>query len=219
MNDTSPSRYRTAPGIEAEFQPGSRGRVLRNRLNICSKRRMDRAEFESLLTAQTAYLDQITSATVFTADLIRRMHRDWLRGIYEWAGEYRHVELEKGGFRWPPAFRVCQNMQMFESRLLAQHTPCRPAPIGEVARRIAEVHSELLLIHPFREGNGRLARWVADLMAFQARLPAPDYGLTGRGSRSRQNAYLEAVKAGYAENHVPLTDFFAVAFARRFREV
>jgi hypothetical protein len=32
------------------------------------------------------------------------------------------------------------------------------------------VHAELLLIHPFREGNGRLARWLADLMALQPEL-------------------------------------------------
>ena len=33
---------------------------------------------------------------------------------------------------------------------------------------IAMVHTELLLIHPFRDGNGRLARWLADIMAAQA---------------------------------------------------
>ncbi len=34
-----------------------------------------------------------------------------------------------------------------------------------------EVHEELVLIHPFREGNGRVARLLSTLMAFQAGLP------------------------------------------------
>lgn len=44
------SRY-DAQGVEAEFEPGSRGRVLRNLLGIRSVREMQRAESEALLTA------------------------------------------------------------------------------------------------------------------------------------------------------------------------
>ena len=33
---------------------------------------------------------------------------------------------------------------------------------------IAKVHAELLLIHPFREGNGRTARILANLMSRKA---------------------------------------------------
>jgi cell filamentation protein len=138
--------------------------------------------------------------------------------LYEWAGQYRTVELAKGDFRWPPAFRVSQNVDTFEKRVLASCTPCRPGPLAEVARRIAEVHAELLLIHPFREGNGRMARWVSDLMAFQAGLPAPDYGFIGREARKRRMTYLEAVRKGYLQDYEPLTVFFVQAFERRLRE-
>jgi len=31
-------------------------------------------------------------------------------------------------------------------------------------RDVAHVHGELLFIHPFREGNGRMARLLADMM-------------------------------------------------------
>ena len=146
------------------------------------------------------------------------MHKDWLGRIYEWAGRYRNVELTKGEFRWPPAYRIGANMIALEKKLLSQHTPCRPRPLPEVARRIAEVHAELLLIHPFRDGNGRLARWLADLMALQAGLPAPAYGFTGRGSKARKNHYLEAVKKGYLRDYDALTCVFLEAVERRFRE-
>ncbi len=151
-------RYVTPAGPEAEFQPGSRGRVLRNKLGITRKSDMDRAEFEALVGVQEAYLERIGPDTRFTAEMIRAMHRDWLRDIFDWAGQYRTVELQKGSFRWPPAYLVERNMQAFEKGLLAEHTPCPPEAVSRVARRIAEVHGELLLIHPFRDGNGRLAR-------------------------------------------------------------
>ena len=167
------SRYSTPKGPEAEFQPGSHGQVLRNLLGIRRKLEMDKAEYQALLRVQETYLKKIDADTRFTATLICRMHRDWLGRIYSWAGQYRTVELQKGAFRWPPAVRIAENMTTFERDLLARQTPCRPGPLPEVARRVAEVHAELLLIHPFREGNGRLARWLAELMSLQAGLPAP----------------------------------------------
>ena len=211
-------RYRTPSSVEAQFQPGSRGRVLTNRLGITSKSAMDRAEYEALLTAQQRYLKRVTNETRFTAALLCQMHKDWLGGIYEWAGRYRTVELEKGCFRWPPAYRVAENMAAFENGLLRRHTPCRPGALNEVARPIAEVHAELLLIHPFREGNGRLARWLADLMCLQAGLPVPSYGFTGRGSKGNQEQYLRAVGEAYLRDYDALTAVFAEAIGRRLPE-
>lgn len=212
------SRYTTPKGPEAEFQPGSRRQVLRNRLGITSKREMDRVEYEALVRVQERYLKKVTTETRFTAALICRMHRDWLGKIYPWAGQYRSVELQKGAFRWPPAFRVAENMAAFERDLLARHTPCPRGSAKEVARRIAAVHAELLLIHPFREGNGRLARWLAELMCLQADFPIPDYGFTGKGGDERQTNYLAAVTRGYAQDYAALTDFFAAAITRRLEE-
>jgi cell filamentation protein len=211
-------RYTTPKGPEVEFEPGSRMRVLRNRLGIRRKMEMDRMEFEALVVAQEKYLSRVGPRTRLTADLLCRMHSDWLGAIYEWAGQYRTVELTKGDFRWPPAFRVAENMDAFEKGVLARCTPCRPGPLTEVARCIAEVHAELLLIHPFREGNGRLARWVSDLMAFQAGLPGPDYGFVGRHARRRRTAYLDAVRRGYMKDYDPLMAFFVEALERRLRK-
>jgi hypothetical protein len=48
------NRKYMATGPEAEFQPGSRGRVLRNRLGITRVRDMNEAESQALLIAQEA---------------------------------------------------------------------------------------------------------------------------------------------------------------------
>lgn len=211
------SRYQPATGVEAESELGSRGRVLQNKLGIQRKREMDRAEFEALIRAQSDFLEQVTAETQFTANGLRSMHRLWLGELYEWAGEYRTVEMEKGGFRWPPAHLVAQNMAALEQGLLRRHTPCRPAALDVVAQRMAEVHAELLLIHPFRDGNGRLARWLADLMALQAGWPLPQYVFAGPGSRRERAHYIEAVTQGYLTRYDLLTDFFRAAVERRLR--
>jgi cell filamentation protein len=93
------SRYRELTGPQAATQPGSHGRVLLNRPGLTSKRALDLAEAQALARAQETYYARLTEETRFTMALIRQMHWDWLGGLFEWAGEYRHVELEKDGFR------------------------------------------------------------------------------------------------------------------------
>jgi cell filamentation protein len=208
-------RYTIPTGPQAENQPGSRGRVLRNIPGIVSKSEMDRVEFDALVRAQNTYLEIVGPETCFTAGIIRDMHRCWLGKIYSWAGEYRTVELQKGSFLWPPAYLVARNMDAFEADTLRRNTPCRPGTVLEVAHRIAEVHAEFLLIHPFRDGNGRLARWLADLMAMQAGLPAPEYTFEGRKQKQSRDRYLAAVTRGYVQDYEPLADFFDAAISRR----
>jgi len=204
------SRYNAGTGIEGEYEPGSRRKVLKNLLGITSKMEMDRVELDALQAAQDRYYDSeaVTAKTGITADLLKQMHRDWLGGIYEWAGSYRTVDMSKGGFVFPPAFLVEANMERFEREALAAHTPLRPGPLPDVCRSLAEVHAELLLIHPFREGNGRLARWLAELMAAQVGLPAPEYGFVGSGSRRMRQVYLRAVQLGYRQDYAELESFF-----------
>jgi cell filamentation protein len=213
------SRYDNATGAEGEYEPSSHGRVLRNLAGIRVVKAMQLAEYESLRRAQQEYVDVVENTTRFKAALLCDMHRDWLGKLYPWAGRYRQVEMAKGGFRWPPAMLVGQNMAMFESGLLHECTPCRPGSLKDVAEQITKVHAELLLIHPFREGNGRLARWLADLMAGQATLPAPHYGFEGSGSMSRRKWYLNGVIRGYGKDYVALRDFFVDALERGLRTI
>jgi cell filamentation protein len=77
------TRYTVATGPEAEYEPGSRKRVLKNKLGIRNKSDMDALEAEALAEVQTRYFleDTITAETRFTACIIRLMHRDWLGDI------------------------------------------------------------------------------------------------------------------------------------------
>ncbi len=208
-------RYTAPSGIQSEYEPGSNETVLRNRAGIIDSLTMDQAEFDALLKVQTQYLDLLNEESRITAKLIRKMHKDWLGDIYDWAGEYRTVEMSKGGFQWPPAYRVQPNMELFENGLLQECTPCKTADLDTVALQISKVHAEFLFIHPFREGNGRLARWIADIMALQAGFGIPLYPFWGDQTVEARHKYVYAVKRGYVEDFGPLTEFFRTAIALR----
>lgn len=206
-------RYK-ARGVEAEFEPGSRGRVLRNLAGIRSAREMARRESEALLAATERLIDETTVSQRFTADHVCDMHRLWLGKIYPWAGEYRQVNMEKDGFPFAAANRVPGLMRELERGALRQFTPCGFDDAGEQAHALGVVHAELVLIHPFREGNGRCARLLATLMALQAKLPALDFGGI-RGEEKRR--YIAAIQAAMTRDYAPIAGIFRAVIARTLR--
>ena len=113
-----------AVGPEAEFQPGSRGRVLRNRLGTTSVRELERRESAALLMATQQIIDETRMDQRFTAGDFRRMNQLWLGEIYEWAGEYRRVNIAKGAFMFAAAIQIPRLMQDLERGPLREYTPC-----------------------------------------------------------------------------------------------
>ena len=92
-------------------------------------------------------------------------------------------------------------MATFEREQLRRYTPCRFTSRETIAQALAEVHVELMLIHPFREGNGRLGRLLATLMGLQAGLPPLDFSeLAG----VRKEKYFAAVRAGLDRDYRPM---------------
>lgn len=207
-------RY-AAVGPQAEFEPGSRGRVLRNKLGIRRVGEMEQAESVALTAAQHWAVEHFDIAHRFTAADLCTLHRQWLGGIYDWAGEYRSVNIGKGGFMFAAAAQVPRLMAQFERCELAEETPCNGMNSQRLAHGLARTHAELILIHPFREGNGRCARLLAYLMAIEAGLPSLDFSpFAGRGKR----AYISAVHAAVGGDYAPLCSRFATAIARTLRE-
>lgn len=208
------SRY-DATGAESEFEPGSRGRVLRNRLGIKSVREMARAESVALLEAQEWMVDEFTSTHRFNATDIQRIHGRWLGNIYEWAGRYRNVNTAKGDFQFAAAAQVPRLMTQLHAGPLSKFTPCVPGPHDVIAEALAVVHAELVLIHPFRDGNGRVARLVALTMALQAGLPPLDFTrMQGRGKA----AYFAAVQAALSRDYGPMTAVFSAVVRRSLQQ-
>jgi cell filamentation protein len=126
---------------QVEFEPGSRGRVLCNLLGIRRVRDMHAAESHALELAQVDAVDHYGPNHRFTTDDIRALHRLWLGPIYSWAGEYRGVNIRKGGFQFAHAPLVPSLMAELERGALCQHTPCHGANDADAARALAEVHA------------------------------------------------------------------------------
>ncbi len=90
--------------------------------------------------------------------------------------------------------------------MLARYTPCNFKERADIVHALVETHVELVLVHPFREGNGRVARILSTLMALQAGLPLLDFGLVaGEGKET----YFAAVQAGLDKKYKPMEQLFA----------
>lgn len=204
-------RYDVSGLPEAQFELGSNELVLRNRLGIKSPKEMDDVETRALEKAMVELVGKYDEKHRFTATDIREIHRLWLGEIYEWAGEYRQVNVSKGEFPFAAAVRVPDLMAGFERNVLARYTPCNFKDHTAVARALAETHVELVLIHPFREGNGRAARILSILMALQSGLPPLNFSSI---AEEKKQEYFAAVQAGLDNNYAPMERLFVEIIER-----
>jgi cell filamentation protein len=204
-------RYSTSGLVEDQYMPGSKGKVLRNLLDITAKKEIDRIETELLFETTDRLLDEFDNNRQFSTDDILEMHRRWLGSVYEWAGKYRQVKMSKGNFMFAAPAYIPQLMENFKKELLAKYTPCLFNSRQEVVFALAIVHTELILIHPFREGNGRIARLLATLMALQAGLPLLDFS---GFDKERQEEYFAAIQCGLDRNYEPMIKIFTDIIAR-----
>jgi cell filamentation protein len=210
MSINGRDRY-AADGVESDFEPGSRGRVLRNRVGIARVREMQAEESDALLRVQRWALERFSATHRFTAADIRMMHKQWLGELYDWAGDYRSVNIGKGGLMFAAAPQIARLMTDFERGELKRFTPCNGFDASALSYALARTHAELVLIHPFREGNGRCSRLLATLMALQAGFPPLDFSpLSGRGRAT----YFAAIQAALDRNYAPLEACFNRVIAR-----
>jgi cell filamentation protein len=201
-----PDRYDTSSLTEDQYEPGSRGRVLKNLLGIKGKREISRIETRELLNATKVLIETIDQDHKFTKEDICYMHRRWMGTIYEWAGRYRQVVMSKGGFTFASPAYISNLMAEFEQDVLFKYTPCRFTLREDLLHALAVVHVEFLLIHPFREGNGRLARLLSDITALQAGLPLLDFSDIKGNEKEK---YFAAVRAGIDRNYLPMMQVFS----------
>lgn len=199
-------RYNTSGLPEDQYQPGSNGTVMKNRLGITTRAELETAETAGLWRAQEQLLGEVEQDQAFTAQDICAMHRLWLGPLYAWAGEYRQVNLSKDDFTFAMAHTIPALMAEFERDQLKRYTPCLFGDRESIAQALAEVHVELMLIHPFREGNGRLGRLLATLMGLQAGLPLLDFSELGGG---RKEEYFAAVRAGLDRDYRAMIRIFS----------
>lgn len=201
-------RYQVA-GDQRQFEPGSNGRVLANKLGIVDSAEMDDAELYLLGRLYEALLgDDFPDRALTVADL-QRWHRRWLGNIYGWAGEERSVNMAKDGFQFAAAGQISRLLADFSRDCLSRFTPCGHMDESMLIEAIAITHVEFILVHPFREGNGRLGRLLADVMTMQARRNPLDY----RVWDDNREAYFSAIQVGMGRDYEPMKRLVGQALA------
>ena len=185
--------------------------IPKNKPGIADRCKLDEAEAEALKTAFDKLCGMFEATHRFTSADIGVIHKTWLEEIYEWAGQYRQVNVSKGDISFAAVKQIPQLMTVLEKGSLYRHTPCNFISADRVARALAEIHVELILIYPFPEGNGRTARILAALMASQAGLPILNFSdIAGR----KKSGYFSAIHRGLYGDYKPMEEIFGQIILR-----
>ncbi len=87
----------------------------------------------------------------------RSLHQALFGDIYHWAGELRTIDITKGTTRFCNINRIEPEANRLFNQL-AQENYLVGLPYDALMVKLAEYYSDLNVIHPFREGNGRAQR-------------------------------------------------------------
>lgn len=171
--------------------------VLINKLNI--------QDMDTLVNAER----EITSFTIarvkfsyppYSLCYMRELHYQLFSELYSWAGEIRTVDIAKVGTRFCTHWRIERESEKLFNQLeranwlqgLNKRNSCI---------QLAEYYIEFNMIHPFREGNGRVQRLLFEHLALSMGYTI-DWGKIGR------EAWIEANIDGVRVNYEPMIAIF-----------
>ncbi len=170
--------------------------ILLNYAGCLDKEQIERREDEGVQRAMehVASLIDRPEPVPLTVPLIQRLHEELMGAIYPFAGKWRLVDLHKGEgpTKWPlPPCGIEPLMDVFGRDVLSR-SPVIDEDDGKVFAFASEVMNELLALHPFREGNGRTAFVLCNLILMQNdMLPLNTYD-----RRSDEQRYFAACETG-----------------------
>ena len=197
------NQYDASGSAEGRYQPGSGGLVLVNKLGITDLQEMNDLELDLLQQLYSAVLSEVEIDQVITVADVFEWHRKWLGNLYEWAGKERSVNVGKGDFHFAAAGQIPYLLKKLDEKYLGQYTPCNRMNDEQLIEAIAIVQAEFILIHPFREGNGRIARLLANVMTLQANKPELDFSSWDRN----RDDYFLAIQVAMDRNYEPMKGF------------
>jgi cell filamentation protein len=188
--------------------PNKQEELLPNILGITSIEQISLSEFEGFLKTEIILTEKLSRRTKFNVSYILKIHKLALSHLYSFAGKYRDVNMSKAGFPFPAAKFLPEAMQSFELEILSK-LPNVYSSKEALIKDIAMVHGELLFIHPFREGNGRTARILANLM-----IRKQGYGplLFDKVGKEEFELYVSAVQHCANKEYEKMEEFVSLIF-------
>jgi len=136
--------------------------VLKNRFNITNSEQLEIAEREytALSIAEIKY-----TPVKGNLDLkhLQTIHKQIFDDIYEWAGEIRTVNISKGNSFYNHMY-ILEGAKDIFSKLRRENYLIGISK-AEIYNKLAYYLSEVNVLHPFREGNGRTQRVFIEYLA------------------------------------------------------
>lgn len=136
---------------------------------------------------------------------LRTLHKKMFERTWRWAGKYRTSNTSIGPYAWQEVPRLVQDLL---ANTKAQYKATEHSP-NEVDAVAARFHHQLVLIHPWPNGNGRHAREATDLLLRRWGRPAFSWGAAAArlGYDEVRGQYLRALRAGDGGNFELLMQF------------
>jgi Fic-DOC domain mobile mystery protein B len=170
--------------------------------SLATQHELNEWERENILVARAWALArrQIKHANPFAEAYVRELHRRMFSETWKWAGSYRRSAKNLG----VPAHEIRERLATLlgDARYWVEH---HTYPVDEIAVRC---HHQLVLIHPFPNGNGRHARLYADALAIHLGRAEFSWGRqTMIAAGPTRAAYLQALRAADGHDLEPLLRF------------
>lgn len=129
--------------------------VLKNKLGITNRDELHKIE-EKITVEKLSLLYINPLIGNFDSNHLKAIHKYLFSDIYDFAGEYRKVDIFK-------KYTKFEDFNMIDEKLnnllyYAKTHEVNQNNQFEIAKFLGDFYYNLILIHPFREGNGRAIR-------------------------------------------------------------
>lgn len=177
-----------------------------NYLKTTEHKILQKEEDIKLLDVYSEIIEHHDITKSFGFEKIKSWHRDIFNEIYPFAGKTRTVEMTKGKedpWTWRLSFlKMLPELDRMITDITGKDISIKnKKEVFPFSIILAELISEFLFIHPFREGNGRISRLIADVILARNGLP-----MIGMNIKTGQKDYIERIHQGYNKNYKPLAE-------------
>lgn len=138
-----------------------------NKLNIKDLEVITEIEKELLVEAYQQLHNELDENTVFDEKYLCKTHHSIFSSLFEWGGQYRSVNISKGESMFCPYM----NLDTFSKDIftkLKNDNYLRDfedvSKKDEFVEKLSYYMCELIVLHPFNEGNGRSLRLFFDMI-------------------------------------------------------
>jgi cell filamentation protein len=129
--------------------------VIRNKLNIKDENLLKEYE-TSIVSLKLASLYKNKKVYDFNEKGLKAIHKYLFEEVYDFAGEYRLENIVKENFRFSEYEYIEENITKIMKKIDIESV--KKLDLQNLCKFLSEIMTDLNVLHPFREGNGRTIR-------------------------------------------------------------